>query len=237
MQIVKIKSIKKINNDSKKYDITTEQNNNFFANNILVHNSNIRIGLIRTHYIYQNNKNIFVNLYNIIKYIFNKEKFVIGSHNVQRKINLFKKSIYQLPLNDQNKKFLSFLKKKFKAQSVILFGEIYGSKIQDLSYDTNPTYKFFDIYIDGKYVDFEDFIKYTSQFDIPIVPILYQGKFSYDIIKELSKGNTTLGNQSHIREGVVVKPVEERTHDNLGRVILKFINDDYLIRKNPTEFH
>lgn len=38
---MKIKSIKKIKNNSKRYDITTKQTHNYFANNILVHNSNI----------------------------------------------------------------------------------------------------------------------------------------------------------------------------------------------------
>lgn len=37
--LVKIKSIKKIESDSKRYDIQVKDNNNFFANNILVHNS------------------------------------------------------------------------------------------------------------------------------------------------------------------------------------------------------
>lgn len=39
MRIVKIKSIKRIKNESKRYDIETKKNHNFFANNILVHNS------------------------------------------------------------------------------------------------------------------------------------------------------------------------------------------------------
>lgn len=39
MEIKKIKSIKKIENHSKRYDIQTEKNHNFFANGILVHNS------------------------------------------------------------------------------------------------------------------------------------------------------------------------------------------------------
>ena len=35
---LKIKEIKKINNNSKRYNIEVENNNNYFANNILVHN-------------------------------------------------------------------------------------------------------------------------------------------------------------------------------------------------------
>lgn len=38
MKLMKIKSIKKINHDSKRYDLEVEDNHNFFANNILVHN-------------------------------------------------------------------------------------------------------------------------------------------------------------------------------------------------------
>ena len=42
MNKIKIKSVKKIANTSKRYDIQTK-NNNFFANNILIHNSIIKV--------------------------------------------------------------------------------------------------------------------------------------------------------------------------------------------------
>lgn len=42
-KIVKIKSINKIDSKSKRYDIQTKKTNNFFANNILVHNSFIQV--------------------------------------------------------------------------------------------------------------------------------------------------------------------------------------------------
>jgi len=43
MKNIKIKSIKKIVNESKRYDIEVESNKNFFANNVLVHNSSISL--------------------------------------------------------------------------------------------------------------------------------------------------------------------------------------------------
>lgn len=43
MKTIKIKSIKKIDNNSKRYDIQTKKTNNFFANGILVHNSIIKV--------------------------------------------------------------------------------------------------------------------------------------------------------------------------------------------------
>ena len=39
MKTLKIKSIKKITSKSKKYDVQVSKNNNFFGNNILLHNS------------------------------------------------------------------------------------------------------------------------------------------------------------------------------------------------------
>lgn len=43
LKTVKIKSIKKLESQSKRYDIQTKKTNNFFANNILVHNSLIQL--------------------------------------------------------------------------------------------------------------------------------------------------------------------------------------------------
>jgi hypothetical protein len=43
MKIVKIKHIKEIECNSKRYDIQTKETNNFFANGILVHNSMIQV--------------------------------------------------------------------------------------------------------------------------------------------------------------------------------------------------
>ncbi len=43
MKIVKIKSIKPIVSESKRYDIQTKKTNNFFGNSILVHNSMIQV--------------------------------------------------------------------------------------------------------------------------------------------------------------------------------------------------
>ena len=37
------------------------------------------------------------------------------------------------------------------------------------------------------------------------------------------------------REGVVIRPHDERRHDIIGRVILKSVSDAYLLRKNGTE--
>jgi hypothetical protein len=51
-------------------------------------------------------------------------------------------------------------------------------------------------------------------------------------IKELADGETTLGNSDHIREGVVVKPVNERIDPKIGRAVLKYIGTEYELSKH-----
>jgi len=41
----------------------------------------------------------------------------------------------------------------------------------------------------------------------------------------------------HMREGVVVRPLHERNDPDVGRVILKSISPDYLLRNGGTELH
>ena len=44
--------------------------------------------------------------------------------------------------------------------------------------------------------------------------------------------------QKQIREGVVIRPARERYSEELsGRLVLKSISDDYVLRKGGTEYH
>jgi RNA ligase (TIGR02306 family) len=115
----------------------------------------------------------------------------------------------------------------------ILFGEVVGSKIQDLHYGCKGMLGFraFDILADGKYLDAEAFFGTCAQFGVETVPVLYRGGYSLEKMRELSAGNTLL-TDNHIREGVVVKPILERTHPKIGRVALKYIGDPYLFSKS-----
>jgi RNA ligase (TIGR02306 family) len=71
---------------------------------------------------------------------------------------------------------------------------------------------------------------------IPLVPILYVGPFSKEILAQYTDGKETVsGRGVHIREGCVVKPFEERYDDSAGRAILKSVSDAYLLQDN-TEF-
>jgi len=121
-------------------------------------------------------------------------------------------------------------------RQVILYGEVYGSKVQSLNYGQTGAsgFRAFDLLADGKYLDAADFAAQCARFGVPAVPVLYRGPYSLETVKALSEGATTLG-ADHIREGVVVRPVRERNDPKVGRVCLKYIGDPYLFAKNVTD--
>jgi len=124
------------------------------------------------------------------------------------------------------------------ARQVILYGEVFGSKIQNLNYGLVGMLGFraFDLLVDGKYLSADAFFGACAEFGVETVPVLYRGPYDLGTIKVLSEGPTTLG-ADHIREGVVVKPAAERTDPKVGRVCLKYIGDPYLFAKNITDSH
>ncbi len=125
-----------------------------------------------------------------------------------------------------------------EARQVILYGEVFGSKIQNLNYGQIGVLGFraFDILVDGKYLDADPFFAACTKFGVPAVPVLHRGPYDLARVKALSEGATTL-DADHIREGVVVKPAHERTDPKVGRVCLKYIGDPYLFAKNVTDSH
>ena len=124
------------------------------------------------------------------------------------------------------------------AKQVILYGEVFGSKVQNLNYGQIGTLGFraFDLVVEGKYLDTDLFLAACAEFGVPTVPVLYRGPYDLAAVKGLSEGPTTLASD-HIREGVVVKPISERTDPKVGRVCLKYIGDPYLFAKNVTDSH
>jgi RNA ligase (TIGR02306 family) len=137
-------------------------------------------------------------------------------------------------------------------RSVILFGEIIGSGIQDMAYGlTNgqKTFRLFDIAVDRKYLDFDRKVKLCQKYAVEMVPVLYRGPFSEAVLEQYTSGPTTMcppdkAGKFKGREGVVVTPVVERDDDPTmmasstnGRVILKSISVDYEDRKGGTDGH
>jgi RNA ligase (TIGR02306 family) len=133
---------------------------------------------------------------------------------------------------------LGMLTEDFDAVSVSLHGEVYG--VQDLKYgkvNGDIGFAAFDIMIDGKFINYDDFMRICNEYGIPTVPVIYRGPYDYETLYKAAHGKTLIAGVDHIREGGVVKPVVERTDDFAGRVSFKFVSEDYLTRKGGSELH
>lgn len=116
-------------------------------------------------------------------------------------------------------------------QQVILFGEVYGRRIQSFHYGLRDAIDFraFDLLLDGRYMDWPDFLALCAHYGVETVPVLATLSFDLDEVRRSSEGRTQLMAQdAHMREGVVVRPLRERNDPRVGRVILKYISDSYL---------
>lgn len=129
-------------------------------------------------------------------------------------------------------------------EPIFLIGEIFGQGVQDLNYGAKkPQFRLFDIYEgipgQGTYLTPRLVHMLLNNFKIPVptVPVLYTGKPNHSIIQEYTNGKDTLSN-SHVREGIVIRTLDkELRNDKMGRVILKSVSDEYLNRKNATEYN
>ncbi|MFJ8164402.1 RNA ligase (ATP) [Streptomyces sp. NPDC096136] len=138
------------------------------------------------------------------------------------------------------------LAERLGASRVGVFGEVYGSGVQDLPYgararaaDTPPGLAVFDVCaeIDGQ-VRWLDPARVLEEGELPLVPRLYEGPYALETVLELAVGRETVsGRDLHLREGVVIRPATERHSPVVGgRAIAKAVSPAYLTRKGGTEY-
>jgi RNA ligase (TIGR02306 family) len=122
----------------------------------------------------------------------------------------------------------------YLGEPVNLFGEVLG--VQDLKYGLKKgeiAYRAFDIYAGRRgFLCHRAFDEVCDRFEIPTVPFLYEGPFSWAVLNCWTGGPSVLA--GHIREGVVVRAEPKRFDPTLGRVVLKSISPAYLLRKGET---
>jgi len=131
---------------------------------------------------------------------------------------------------------------------VIVFGEIYGSAVQDMNYGVmgDEGYRVFDISVNGQYLDWADVTAHCLKHGVPLVPLLYQGPWEVvsEALDEYASGGTNLGvptGKFKGREGIVIKTATDRVTDHIGgkrnshRAIVKYVSADYLDRKEAQD--
>lgn len=134
---------------------------------------------------------------------------------------------------------------------IAVFGEVFGKGVQDLAYGANAGsnetlgYRAFDVKIiyrvgttfgEDRWMAADGFQEFCDRYQLPAVPVLYDGPFDLEKLTAVASGITTVGGDN-IREGVVIRPAKEAYSETLGgRKIAKLVSDNYLLRKDGTEF-
>jgi hypothetical protein len=158
-------------------------------------------------------------------------EFVVGSHNVQldnpREKTYYGRNIYHFAAQQLGLRRIP--------KGYVVYGEIFGPGVQDLTYGRDALdVRFFDVMYEGEYLNFMESCRFFEEQNLEMVPILKVVAWGDDLLHDLSFTCSRL-DENTMMEGVVVKPTAERTHPLLGRVILKIINPEYLLRKKGTE--
>lgn len=133
--------------------------------------------------------------------------------------------------------------------SLIIFGEVIGSGVQDLTYgyqNGEVNILLFDAALvtnreHSKFLSFDNLKLLSEELDVPLVPVLYTGPFSPDKVKELTDLKEQIsGNELHIGEGIVIKQYHPHWNEETQkweRKAAKSISESYYSRKgNQTEY-
>ena len=163
-------------------------------------------------------------------------EFMAGSHALRRKrpaADATTVNLYWYPLLSMEP--VKALLESFGSgvRRVVLFGEVFGTKVQDFDYGRKNRIDFlaFDLAVDGKYLAFDDFRAVCERHGVATVPVVYRGPFSLDAIRREADAPSTVGGDRY-REGVVIRAVAERFQEFGGgvrRVVLKYKGDRYLL--------
>lgn len=129
-------------------------------------------------------------------------------------------------------------------QALFFLGEIFGKGVQDLQYGLNDVeFRVFDVYDglpgQGRYWSRDMIEEIIDRMELPfsMVPKLYEGPLSWEVINEYTNGVDNITG-AHMREGIVIRTVDRQYQSpEIGRVILKSVSEDYLQRKNATEYN
>jgi RNA ligase (TIGR02306 family) len=122
--------------------------------------------------------------------------------------------------------------KYYPGQNVTIRGEFVGPGVQGNYYDLKTHTAFaFEIEVDGQPIDVNHFLGLCREFGIKTVPILSEGKtlrewLNGKTVQEASNGKSVLVDK--LREGIVIKPMDEERIDGFGRLFIKQRSGDYL---------
>lgn len=234
-KIIEITSLE-LEESLTKYDITTETGN-YFANGVLVHNSNSRF-VFRDGQMHCGSRTEWKKEYTTPPNV-TLEKLISQTGDELKAKQIYEKVVKGFRPKKSN--WWSVIEtypqiKKFCEEhpGYCIFGEIFGN-VKNFRYGAQNgqfLFRAFDILIPNdpipRWMDAQEFIDTCDKYEIPRVPLLAVMPYDFENLVAMAEGNTTIGGATHIREGIVVKSEKERWSPELGRVSLKIINPKFL---------
>lgn len=116
-----------------------------------------------------------------------------------------------------------------------IYGEVTPTQGGGFNYKSTkdqPEFWAFDILRpDGTWVPYTEAREMTAGLNISWAPLLYHGPYDADHIAKLVDGPTRTGD-THIREGVVISCEPDRHVRGLGRLKLKIVSNQYLLKSD-----
>lgn len=147
---------------------------------------------------------------------------------------------------------LGWLSEIYPGCDITIYGEAHGPKIQGNIYQLpSPELKLYDILVNGEFLDaltffglmatFGAYEPFTQKENPHVVPVIFVGtlrtylqsrgahggRLVNETIVEASRGISRL-NPEVYREGIVIRPLIERRHPTIGRLIIKQRDPVYL---------
>jgi RNA ligase (TIGR02306 family) len=176
------------------------------------------------------------------RFVYHRGALHVGSHNGWKRMderNLWWKVAVKYDLEHRLKDH----------PGMIVYGETYG-QVQDLKYgaETNELrLSIFDVFDStlGMWLDYEN-IPGAPVYDLPefcfkvgliMVPLIYHGPYDPAVIEPMADGDSVASTTKQIREGIVIRPAQERWNNETGRTVMKLVGENYLTRKGGTERH
>ena len=159
-----------------------------------------------------------------IRIMWDGHRVTYGGHNERSSIpaHLMNKLIEMFG-NEETEQLFEQI---FGEKEVILFGEGYGIKIQKGGlYRSDVSFILFDVMINGNYQSREMVECAAKQFNLEIVPIIFEGTLDEGVAYVKTKPMSTIGNAP--MEGLVARPKVELNDRCGNRVIVKIKVRDF----------
>jgi len=187
-----------IRQQTYQYDLSIEDNSNYFTNSILVHNTNIRI-------------------------ILEDEQLIIKGKQEKSQIQ---KSLYT-KLEAIFQPRLKSMIEVFKNNDICMYGEGFGTHIQKGgNYRPDQGFILFDIKIGSWWLKRKDVIEIAKILNMDVVPKIGEGTL-HEMIDYVEPGfNSTFGD--FIAEGIVARPKIELKARSGERIITKLKYKDFI---------